>query len=119
MIVWGWLFMVLRKVYSMDKELIIKNVPLLFLPFRDKQTECMRCLMAGPLPIDPIGFEDGFGYWLSDIILMPSRKFSSRMDDGKTCFSNWRYHDILEEPSWPNPKNWVEEQVNDNRKKGL
>ena len=83
----------------------LNNIPLLLLSQKQDKEFGTQCLLAAPLPVDLSGLTDGYSYWLSDIIIMPTKKFTSRMKN-KGKYSGWKYSDVLRDPGWPNPKNW-------------
>ncbi len=87
------------------------NIPILILSCDTGKPNGPKCSIHAPLPVDISPVPDGFSYWLSDIIIMPSRKFTNRMGDkSKMMYAGWRYHDILREGDWPNPENWTEQK---------
>ena len=93
-------------------ELILTNIPILILSCNNGKADSPRCSIHAPLPIDISPVQDGFSYWLSDIILMPQRKFTNRMNDkSKMMYHGWQYQDILRESDWPNPENWTEQAL--------
>ena len=79
----------------------LKNIPLLLLPQTSAEKSKVKCLMAGPLPIDLTCGDSGYQYWLCDIILIPTKKYRNP----KTVYG-WEFADILHEGRWVHPDEW-------------
>lgn len=91
------------------EQITLINIPILILSCNNKKPDSPKCSIHAPLPVDISPVSDGFSYWLSDIIIMPQRKFTNRInDESEMMYHGWKYSDILREKNWPNPKNWTE-----------
>ncbi len=97
----------------MDEPIItLRNIPLLLLSQHVDKKHKVKCLLSAVLPIDLSGIDDGYSYWQSDMILMPRKKYVSRMKNGGK-YGGWEYPDILSASDWPNTKNWQALKTND------
>lgn len=92
---------------------ILTNIPILMLSTSKRNPDGPACVIAAPLPVDLSPNLKGFSYWLSDVVITPTRKFTTSYEDEseKGRFGGWRYYDVLREPDWPNPKYWTEIQA--------
>ena len=85
----------------MSDIITLQNIPLLLLPQGSQEKSKVKCLIAGPLPIDLTEGDKSYQYWLCDIILVPKKKYRNP----KTIYG-WEYIDVLHEGRWVNPNEW-------------